>query len=77
MQHLRSADDRRACVLNTSPPEKLGARSGACAKAAAPDKSLKFLLVGAVVLLPMILAYTVYAYWVFRGNVRPTHNYHA
>jgi cytochrome d ubiquinol oxidase subunit II len=46
-------------------------------QAAAPDKSLKFLLVGAVVLLPMILAYTVYAYWVFRGKVRPTHHYHA
>jgi cytochrome d ubiquinol oxidase subunit II len=46
-------------------------------QAAAPDKSLKFLLVGAVVLLPMILAYTAYAYWVFRGKVRPTHHYHA
>ncbi|MFZ4709248.1 MAG: cytochrome d ubiquinol oxidase subunit II, partial [Zwartia sp.] len=46
-------------------------------QAAAPDKSLKFLLVGAVVLLPMILAYTAYAYWVFRGKVGPTHHYHA
>jgi cytochrome d ubiquinol oxidase subunit II len=46
-------------------------------QAAAPDKSLKLLLVGAVVLLPMILAYTAYAYWVFRGKVRPTHHYHA
>ena len=45
-------------------------------QAAAPDKSLKFLLVGAVVLLPMILAYTAYAYWVFRGKVGPTHQYH-
>ena len=46
-------------------------------QAAAPDNSLKFLLVGAVVLLPMILAYTAYAYWVFRGKVGPTHHYHA
>jgi cytochrome d ubiquinol oxidase subunit II len=45
-------------------------------QAAAPDKSLKFLLVGAVVLLPMILAYTAYAYWVFRGKVGPAHHYH-
>ena len=37
--------------------------------AAAPDTSLMFLLVGAVVLVPMILAYTAYSYWVFRGKV--------
>jgi cytochrome d ubiquinol oxidase subunit II len=44
--------------------------------AAAPDSSLRFLLVGALVLVPMILAYTAYAYWVFRGKVRPGVNYH-
>jgi len=44
--------------------------------AAAPDSSLKFLLVGAVVLVPMILAYTGYAYWVFRGKVDPEEGYH-
>ena len=38
-------------------------------EAAAPDNSLKFLLVGAAVLIPVILAYTAYAYWVFRGKV--------
>jgi cytochrome bd ubiquinol oxidase subunit II len=37
--------------------------------AAAPDNSLSFLLVGAVVLVPLILAYTAYSYWVFRGKV--------
>jgi cytochrome d ubiquinol oxidase subunit II len=37
--------------------------------AAAPQESLSFLLVGAVVLVPIILAYTAYAYWVFRGKV--------
>lgn len=44
--------------------------------AAAPDKSLKFALVGTVVLVPMILAYTAYAYWVFRGKVDPEEGYH-
>jgi len=45
-------------------------------EAAAPDTSLRFLLVGAVVLVPMILAYTAYSYWVFRGKVRPGEGYH-
>ncbi|OKL42410.1 cytochrome d ubiquinol oxidase subunit II [Pseudovibrio exalbescens] len=45
-------------------------------EAAAPDSSLKFLLVGAVVLIPMILAYTAYAYWVFRGKTKSTEGYH-
>jgi cytochrome d ubiquinol oxidase subunit II len=44
--------------------------------AAAPDNSLKFLLRGAVVMLPIILGYTGYAYWVFRGKVRETSAYH-
>jgi cytochrome d ubiquinol oxidase subunit II len=38
-------------------------------QAASPDSSLAFLLVGASVLIPMILIYTGYAYWVFRGKV--------
>ena len=38
-------------------------------EAAAPDSSLSFMLVGAAVLLPIILAYTGHAYWVFRGKV--------
>jgi len=45
-------------------------------QAAAPDDSLAFLLVGALVLLPLIIAYTGYAYWVFRGKVRPEEGYH-
>ena len=40
------------------------------------DNSLRFLLVGAVVLIPVILAYTAYAYWVFRGKVDPHGGYH-
>ncbi|MFP4126302.1 MAG: cytochrome d ubiquinol oxidase subunit II [Alphaproteobacteria bacterium] len=44
--------------------------------AAAPDSSLVFLLVGAGILLPIILAYTGYAYWVFRGKTDVTEGYH-
>lgn len=44
-------------------------------EAAAPEESLWFLLVGAVVLLPLVLAYTAHAYWVFRGKVDAT-GYH-
>lgn len=44
--------------------------------AAAPDESLGFLLVGTAVLLPIILAYTIYAYSVFRGKVRAGEGYH-
>lgn len=45
-------------------------------EAAAPDSSLAFLLVGASVLIPIILAYTGYAYWVFRGKIDPEEGYH-
>ena len=38
--------------------------------AAGPDKSLGFLLVGAVFLVPLILVYTASAYWIFRGKVK-------
>jgi cytochrome bd ubiquinol oxidase subunit II len=43
--------------------------------AAAPPQSQLFMLVGAVVIVPVILAYTGWAYWVFRGKVG-THGYH-
>ena len=44
-------------------------------EAAAPPESLIFMLVGAVILLPVILTYSGYAYWVFRGKVG-TDGYH-
>lgn len=44
--------------------------------AAGPDKSLAFLLAGAVFLIPIILSYTAYSYWVFRGKVGETSHYH-
>jgi len=37
--------------------------------AAAPESSQVFMLVGAAVLVPLILAYTAWSYWVFRGKV--------
>ncbi len=45
-------------------------------QAASPDSSLKFLLVGAAVLIPTIITYTAYSYWVFRGKVNPKDQYH-
>jgi cytochrome d ubiquinol oxidase subunit II len=44
--------------------------------AAAPHDSQLFLLVGALVLLPLILVYTGYSYWVFRGKVQVGAHYH-
>ena len=37
--------------------------------AAAPHSSQAFLLVGALILIPIILTYTAFSYWVFRGKV--------
>lgn len=45
-------------------------------QAAAPESSLAFALVGALILVPIILAYTAYAYWVFRGKIDPSEGYH-
>ncbi|MDY8109351.1 cytochrome d ubiquinol oxidase subunit II [Fulvimarina sp. 2208YS6-2-32] len=45
-------------------------------QAAAPESSQIFLLVGASVLIPLILLYTAYAYWVFRGKVSEDAGYH-
>ena len=45
-------------------------------EAAAPDTSLEFLLTGAAVLIPLILVYTAYSYWVFRGKVNSVGGYH-
>ena len=45
-------------------------------QAAAPEKSQLFMLVGVVILIPMILAYTALAYWIFRGKVDPATGYH-
>ena len=45
-------------------------------QAASPRTSQIFMLFGVAVLIPLILAYTAWAYWVFRGKVRPESGYH-
>ena len=44
--------------------------------AAAPPQSQSFLLVGVAIIMPVILAYTGWAYWVFRGKAGSHHGYH-
>jgi cytochrome d ubiquinol oxidase subunit II len=44
--------------------------------AAGPSESLRFLLVGALITIPIILAYTAWSYYVFRGKVRVGEGYH-
>ncbi len=44
-------------------------------EAAAPEKSQIFMLIGVAITMPLILAYTGWAYWVFRGKVG-TEGYH-
>jgi cytochrome d ubiquinol oxidase subunit II len=43
--------------------------------AAAPSSQI-FMLVGTVALLPIILGYIVFVYWLFRGKVREGEGYH-
>ena len=45
-------------------------------QAASPPASQQFLLVGLVVLMPIILAYNVFAYYIFRGKIEPGAHYH-
>ena len=45
-------------------------------EAAAPRDSLAFLSVGAFVLIPIILIYTAFSYYVFRGKVAHGSGYH-
>ncbi len=46
------------------------------AQAASADNALALMLVGVGILLPVILAYTVWVYWVFRGKVGADAGYH-
>jgi cytochrome d ubiquinol oxidase subunit II len=45
-------------------------------QAAAPANSQLFMLFGVAVLVPLILGYTAWAYWVFRGKVTHESGYH-
>ncbi len=44
--------------------------------AAAAPRSQAFLIVGTLFLLPVIVGYTAWSYWVFRGKVRAEAGYH-
>ncbi|MEJ0093538.1 MAG: cytochrome d ubiquinol oxidase subunit II [Methylocella sp.] len=44
--------------------------------AAAPPQSMGFTLVGALFVIPFILSYTAWSYYVFRGKVRAGEGYH-
>jgi cytochrome d ubiquinol oxidase subunit II len=43
--------------------------------AAARDNALGLMLVGVAALLPVILGYTAYVYWIFRGKVSDVDSY--
>jgi cytochrome bd ubiquinol oxidase subunit II len=45
-------------------------------QAAASQSTQAFLLIGTLVLLPVILLYTGWSYWVFRGKVQSDIGYH-
>jgi len=45
-------------------------------EAAGPAQSLGFALVGALFIIPLILMYTAWSYYVFRGKVKPGEAYH-
>ena len=44
--------------------------------AASPPQSQGFVLVGALFIIPIILVYTFWAYYVFRGKIKPGMGYH-
>jgi len=44
-------------------------------EAAAADTSLSFMLIGAAIMLPIILSYTAYGYYVFKGKSTHEHLY--
>ena len=45
-------------------------------QAAAPENALGLMLVGTLAKLPLILAYTGWVYWVFRGKIDTEAGYH-
>ncbi|CDG96171.1 cytochrome d ubiquinol oxidase subunit II [Xenorhabdus bovienii] len=45
-------------------------------EAAAPPQSLGFMLVGALFIIPIILVYTFWSYYVFRGKITHEQGYH-
>lgn len=44
--------------------------------AAAQNETLLFTLWGVILVLPFVLGYTIYSYWVFRGKIAESEGYH-
>ncbi|EXU73598.1 cytochrome d ubiquinol oxidase subunit II [Erwinia mallotivora] len=45
-------------------------------QAASPPQSQGFMLVGGLLIIPVILVYTFWSYYVFRGKIKPDEGYH-
>jgi cytochrome d ubiquinol oxidase subunit II len=45
-------------------------------QAASPVSSQSFLLAGTAIMLPVVLGYSAFAYYVFHGKVEPGVHYH-
>ncbi|WP_075182050.1 cytochrome d ubiquinol oxidase subunit II [Pantoea sp. 1.19] len=45
-------------------------------QAASPPQSQGFMLVGGLLIIPFILGYTFWSYYVFRGKIKPDEGYH-
>jgi cytochrome d ubiquinol oxidase subunit II len=45
-------------------------------QAANADNALALMLVGVAILLPAIIGYSLWVYWIFRGKVTPDAGYH-
>jgi cytochrome bd ubiquinol oxidase subunit II len=45
-------------------------------QAASSPQALKLMLIGVIILLPFILGYTAWVYWIFRGKVASDAGYH-
>ncbi|MBZ8133366.1 cytochrome d ubiquinol oxidase subunit II [Afifella sp. IM 167] len=58
------------------PPPGDGPGGVTVMEAASSPETQLFLLVGALALIPVNLAYTAFNYWTFRGRVRPGDTYH-
>jgi len=41
-----------------------------------PDNALSLILIGAAILLPAIIGYSLWVYWIFRGKVGADAGYH-
>ena len=57
-------------------PNDRAAPADACGRRRRTPATQAFLLVGTLFLLPVILMYTGWSYWVFRGKVRADIGYH-